>query len=85
MYTGMGGFPSGSVVKNPPAVQETQETQVHYPGWEIIWRRKWQPTPVLLSGESHGQRSVVGCSPWGCRRVEHSLATEHMHVGVYRF
>ena len=61
----MGGFPSGSVVKNPPAVQETQETQVHYPGWEITWRRKWQPTPVLLSGESHGQRSVVGYSPWG--------------------
>ena len=29
------------------------------------WRRKWQPTPVLLPGESHGQRSLVGCSPWG--------------------
>ena len=27
------------------------------------WRRKWQPTPVFLSGESHGQRSLVGCSP----------------------
>ena len=31
------------------------------------WRRKWQPTPVFLPGESHGWRSVVGCSPWGCR------------------
>ena len=29
------------------------------------WRRKWQPTPVLLPGESHGWRSLVGCSPWG--------------------
>ena len=28
-------------------------------------RRRWQPTPVLLSGKSHGQRSLVGCSPWG--------------------
>ena len=28
-------------------------------------RRQWHPTPVLLSGESHGQRSLVGCSPWG--------------------
>ena len=28
------------------------------------WRRKWQPTPVL-PGESHGQRSLAGCSPWG--------------------
>ena len=29
------------------------------------WRRKWQPTPVFLPGESQGQRSLVGCSPWG--------------------
>ena len=29
------------------------------------WRRKWHPTPVLLPGKSHGQRSLVGCSPWG--------------------
>ena len=31
----------------------------------ILWRRKWQPTPVFLPGESHGQRSLVGYSPWG--------------------
>ena len=29
------------------------------------WRRKWHPTPVLLPGKSHRQRSLVGCSPWG--------------------
>ena len=29
-------------------------------------RRQWQPTPVLLPGKSHGQRSLEGCSPWGC-------------------
>ena len=29
-----------------------------------FWRRQWQPTPVLLPGKSHGQRSLVGCSPW---------------------
>ena len=28
------------------------------------WRRKWQPTPVVLPGESHGQRSLAGYSPW---------------------
>ena len=28
-------------------------------------RRQWHPTPVLLAGKSHGQRSLVGCSPWG--------------------
>ena len=31
----------------------------------LTWRRKWQPTPVLLPGESHGGRSLVGYSPWG--------------------
>ena len=31
----------------------------------ILWRRAWQQTPVLLPGESHGQRSLVGYSPWG--------------------
>ena len=30
-----------------------------------MWRRQWHPTPVLLPGKSHGQRSLVGCSPWG--------------------
>ena len=30
----------------------------------MIWRRKWQPTPVVLPGESHGQRSLVGHSPY---------------------
>ena len=33
-------------------------------GIHISWRRQWQPTPVLLPGKSHGQRSLVGCSPW---------------------
>ena len=32
---------------------------------EIIRRRQWHPTPVLLPGKSHGWRSLVGCSPWG--------------------
>ena len=34
---------------------------------DICWRRKWQPTPVFLPGESHGQGSLVGYSSWGCR------------------
>ena len=36
---------------------------------KIPWRRKWQPTPVFLPGESHGQRSLAGRSPWGSHRV----------------
>ena len=34
---------------------------------KIPWRKKWQPTPVFLLGQSHGQRSLEGYSPWGCR------------------
>ena len=32
---------------------------------KIIWRKKWQPTPVFLPGKVHGQRSLTGCTPWG--------------------
>ena len=39
---------------------------------KIPWRRKWQPTPVFLPGESHGQRSLMGYSPWGRKRVRHN-------------
>ena len=39
-----------------------------------VWRRRWHPTPVLLPGKSHGQRSLVGCSPWG-RWVGHDWVT----------
>ena len=38
---------------------------------KILWRRKWQPTPVLLPGKSHGWRSLVGYSPWGHKKVGH--------------
>ena len=41
---------------------------------KIPWRRKWQPTPVFLPEKSHGQRSLVGYSPWGCERVRHHWA-----------
>ena len=36
----------------------------------LCWRRQWQPTPVLSPGKSHGQRSLVGCSPWGCKESD---------------
>ena len=40
------------------------------------WRRWWHPTPVLLPGKSHGRRSLVGCSPWGCYKSD---TTERLH------
>ena len=56
------GFPRGSVTKNTPAMQKTQ---VQSWDWEDPWSRKWQPTPVFFLGKSHGQRSLVGFTPWG--------------------
>ena len=37
---------------------------------KIPWTRKWQPTPVCLPGDSHGQRSLEGYSPWGCKESD---------------
>ena len=37
---------------------------------KIPWRRGWQPTPLFLPGESHGQRSLVGYSPYGCKELD---------------
>ena len=42
----------------------------------VIWRRQWQPTPVLLPGKSHGWKSLVGCSPWGRKELD---TTERLH------
>ena len=61
-------------VKCLPTMQET---------WvgKIPWRRQWHPTPVLLPGKSHGQRSVVGYSPW-CHKE--SDMTERLHYTTYQ-
>ena len=68
------GFPVHSVVKNPPAnARDTGDTSLILTDpWvrNILWRRKWQPTPVFLPGESQGQRNLAGYSPWG-HRVRH--------------
>ena len=39
------------------------------------WRRKWQPTPVFLPGESQGRGSLVGCRLWGCTEVDTTQVT----------
>ena len=47
------------------------------------WRRKWQPTPVFLSGEFHGQRSLVGYSPWGGKESDMSEWLTHTHTHTH--
>ena len=49
---------------------------------KIPWRRKWQPTPVLLPGKSHGQRSLVDCSPWDHKESD---TTERLHFHFLSF
>ena len=65
------------VVKRLPAMRETGLIPGFDP-WvgKIPWRRKWQPTPVLLPGKFHGQRSLVGYSPWGRKESD---TTERLH------
>ena len=57
----------------PPVKSEGKKIS---PCMDTQWRRRWHPTPGLLLGKSHGQRSLVGCSPWG--RTE-SDTTERLH------
>ena len=68
------GFPGSSGANNPLPVQETQEMWVGSLDWKMPWRRESQPTLVFLPGESHGQRSLTGNSPWGCEGLD---TTEH--------
>ena len=42
---------------------------------KIPWRRAWQSTPVVLSGDYHGQRSLVGYSPWGSKELDMTEVT----------
>ena len=60
------GFPGGTSGKEAPC-QCGRHEGYGLSAWvgRILWQRAWQPTPVFLPGESHGQRSLAGCSPWG--------------------
>ena len=59
------GGPSGKEL----ACQWRRQKRLGFDSWggKIPWRRAGQPTPVFLPGESHGQMSLVGYSPWGYR------------------
>ena len=63
-------FPGGSVVKNLPAMQEMQETWVQSLGWEDPLEEEMAAHSSILAGKSHGQRSLVGYSPWSCKESD---------------
>ena len=60
-----------------PTIKTSLRGDQCYPVCKMRWRRRrWHPTPVLLPGKSHGRRSPVGCSPWGCSESD---PTERLH------
>ena len=77
----MGASQKALVVKNLPANTGDLRDTGSIPGSERIpWRRAWQPTPVLLSGESHGQRSLVSYNPLGRKELDMTEVTKHTHT-----
>ena len=80
------GFPGGTSGKEP-GCQCRRLKRCGFDPWvrKIPWRRAWQPIPVFLPEESHGQRSLVGYSPWG-HRVGHDwsdIAQIHVDLNTY--
>ena len=63
------------VVKNPPANAEDMRDAGSIPGLGRSLEEGMQPTPVFLPGESHGQRSLAGYSPWGCKESDTTEVT----------
>ena len=53
-------------------MQETQKTQVEFLGWEDCLPEEMETHSSILPGEFHGQRSLVGYSPWGCKELDTS-------------
>ena len=64
-------FPGGASGKELANAGDTREASSISGSGRFPWRGKWQPTPVFLPGESHGQRSLAGYSPWGRKGVRH--------------
>ena len=69
------GFPGGASGKESAC----QCWRCRFDPWveKIPWRRKWQTTPVFLLGESHGQRSLAGYSPWGPKELDTTELSTH--------
>ena len=77
------GFPNGSEGEESACNAGGTGYVGSIPGsGKISWSEEWQPTPVFLPGKFHGQRSLVGYSPKGCKESD---TTEHMllrHLGT---
>ena len=81
------------MVKNLPAMQEAicsagdplQCRRLRFEPWvgKIPWRRAWQLTPVFLLGKFHGEKNLVGYSPWGSKELDTTEGLSmHTHVSL---
>ena len=77
---GTGGFPGGSDGKES-ACNTGDLGSIPGKG-RFPWRKAWQPTPVFLTGEAHGQRSLSGYSPWGCKASDTTEGPTHSHFFI---
>ena len=83
IYIYIFGFPGGASGKEPTCqCRRCKKQRSSFHPWvrNIPWRKSWQPTPEFLHGESHGQKSLVGCSPWGCKELVMTEAMEPWHT-----
>ena len=80
------GFPGGTSSKEL-ACQCRRCRRLGFGPWirKISWREAWQPTPVFLPGESHGQKSLAGYSPWGCRVGHNWSNLTHMLLWILTY
>ena len=80
---GFPGDPSGK----EPACGFQRHKRPGFDIWmgKIPWRKEWLPTPVFLPGECHGQRSLAGYSPWGCKELDATKVTyTRTHASISR-
>ena len=80
-------FPYMGASGKEPTCQRRRHKRHGFDPWvgKIPWRRGWQPPPVFLPGESHGQRKLVGYSLWGRRESDRAEATWQacMHISTH--
>ena len=70
IYIHLWAFQVAPVVKNLSAYAEDKKCGFNSSVGKIPWRRVWQPTPVFLPGESHGQRSLADYHRLGCKKLD---------------
>ena len=81
-----GGFPGGTS-GTEPACQHRRLKRCGFNPWvgKIPWRRQWQPTPVFLPGEPHGQRNLADCGPQGHKESHMTEVTLQAHTSIYLY